>query len=111
MLTLKKKWFDMLLSGEKKEEYREIKPYYTSRFNNLWGKQAASGHNLKSIQFKNGYALDSPSFIAGCTMTKGEGKPEWGAEPGKCYYIIKIEEIYHAANINRTRSSFIPKQK
>ena len=30
MLTLpiKKKWFDMILSGEKKEEYREIKPYY-----------------------------------------------------------------------------------
>lgn len=34
MLTLpiKKKWFDMILSGEKKEEYREIKPYYDSRF-------------------------------------------------------------------------------
>ena len=31
MLTLpiKKKWFDMTLNGEKKEEYREIKPYYT----------------------------------------------------------------------------------
>ena len=29
MLTLpiKKKWFDMIVSGEKKEEYREIKPY------------------------------------------------------------------------------------
>ena len=29
MLTLpiKKKWFDMILSGEKKEEYREIKPF------------------------------------------------------------------------------------
>ena len=34
MLTLpiKKKWFDMIVSGEKKEEYREIKPYYDSRF-------------------------------------------------------------------------------
>ena len=27
-LTLKKKWFDLILSGEKKEEYREIKPYW-----------------------------------------------------------------------------------
>ena len=25
-LTLKKNWFDLILSGEKKEEYREIKP-------------------------------------------------------------------------------------
>lgn len=31
-LTLKKKWFDMVVSGEKKEEYREIKPYWIDRF-------------------------------------------------------------------------------
>ena len=30
-LTIKKKWFDMILSGEKKEEYREIKPYWNRR--------------------------------------------------------------------------------
>ena len=36
MLTLpiKKKWFGMILSGEKKEECREIKPYYILRFAN-----------------------------------------------------------------------------
>lgn len=28
-LVLKKRWFDMILSGEKKEEYREIKPDHT----------------------------------------------------------------------------------
>lgn len=31
ILPIKKKWFDMIVSGEKKEEYREIKPYYDSR--------------------------------------------------------------------------------
>lgn len=30
-ITLKKKWFDMILSGEKKEEYREIKEYWINR--------------------------------------------------------------------------------
>ena len=30
VLPIKKKWFDMILSGEKKEEYREIKRYYES---------------------------------------------------------------------------------
>ena len=36
MLTLmiEKKWFDMILSGEKTEEYRELKRYYDSRFRN-----------------------------------------------------------------------------
>lgn len=29
-LPIKKKWFDMI-SGEKKKEYREIKPYWTKR--------------------------------------------------------------------------------
>ena len=32
VLPIKKKWFDMIISGEKKEEYREIKPYYDIRF-------------------------------------------------------------------------------
>ncbi len=31
ILPIKKKWFDMIKKGEKKEEYREIKPYYDSR--------------------------------------------------------------------------------
>lgn len=30
-LNLTKKWFDMILSGEKKVEYREIKTYWFSR--------------------------------------------------------------------------------
>ena len=33
VLPIKKKWFDMIISGEKKEEYREIKPYYDKRRN------------------------------------------------------------------------------
>ena len=30
-LTLKKKWFDMIAAGIKKEEYREWKPYWFNR--------------------------------------------------------------------------------
>lgn len=53
MLTLpiKKKWFDMILSGEKKEEYREIKPYYDSRLDY---------QPSKDIIFRNGYSRKSP---------------------------------------------------
>lgn len=31
-LVLKHKWFDMIACGEKKEEYREIKPFWKNRF-------------------------------------------------------------------------------
>ena len=95
MLTLpiKKKWFDMILSGEKKEEYREIKPYYTTRFKNLWQGSLIGGEAKRKIMFRNGYSENSPSFIAECTLSKGTGKPEWGAVPNERYYVLKILEI------------------
>lgn len=105
MLTLpiKKKWFDMILSGEKKEEYREIKPYYTSRFINLFGLShisALSGPLIlgykppeREIRFRNGYSKKCPSLTARCTLGIGYGEEEWGAEPNKEYYVLKILEI------------------
>lgn len=101
MLTLpiKKKWFDMILSGEKKEEYREIKPYYTSR---LYGR--AYEHNVKrgfikecdtekEIILRNGYSSNSPSIKCKVLITKGYGKEEWGAEPNKMYYVLRILSV------------------
>jgi len=113
MLTLpiKKKWFDMILSGEKKEEYREIKPYYTSRLANLFcvytthseyhsqnmknflQSEYAKKNICEEIMFRNGYSENSLSFIAKCTLSAGTGKEEWGAEKGKKYFILTIQEI------------------
>lgn len=104
MLTLpiKKKWFDMILSGEKKEEYRKIKAYYAKRFWNLW-----SGCNilkpvdgLREIRFRNGYAKDSPSFVAWCTLAIGTGKEEWGAEKDKEYFVLTIHRILRKDGLN-----------
>lgn len=95
MLTLpiKKKWFDMILSGEKKEEYREIKPYYTSRFQKLWRGSLIGGKAERKIMFRNGYSSKSPSFIATCTIKVDTGREEWGAEPNKQYYVLTINSI------------------
>lgn len=51
-LTLMKKWFDEILSGIKKIEYREIKPYWTKRLFN------ENGNLIKydTIIFSNGYS-------------------------------------------------------
>lgn len=86
ILPIKKKWFDMIVSGEKKEEYREIKPYYDSRFKKTFG---ISGQ----IIFRNGYSKNSPEVVCKCTLRIGEGKPEWGARPGKAYYVLQIQKI------------------
>ena len=105
MLTLpiKKKWFDMIKSGEKKEEYREIKSYYTSRFSrnlptsdyeiyetNLKGKTLLSSF---PVIFRNGYSKSSPSIKCFVALKISYGKEEWGAEPNKLYYVLKILNV------------------
>lgn len=94
MLTLpiQKKWFDMILSGEKKEEYRSITPYYETRFRNVWGYPAYWGEPHQ-IKFRNGYNANSPFFVANCTLNIKTGNPEWGAEKDVKYYTLKITEI------------------
>ena len=106
ILPIKKKWFDMILSGEKKEEYREIKPYYTSRFINALGRnglvqaEEAKRLLLKSLDekqfellFRNGYSSSSPTFSAVCHLKVGAGKEKWGAVAGVEYYVLKIDRI------------------
>ena len=92
-LSIQKKWYDMILSGEKKEEYREIKPYYDARFLHAWQGSLIGGSAPRQIRFRNGYSADSPSFVATCILDVGEGKPEWGAEPGKQYYRLHIVDV------------------
>ena len=88
MLTLpiKQKWFDMIASGFKKEEYREITPYYEARL----GKYMDDG--LFRIILRAGYRKDSPKLNCLVRGRKGTGRPEWGAEPGKEYFVLRIYE-------------------
>ena len=98
ILPIKKKWFDMILSGEKKEEYRDLKPYYDKRFSKYFNCDDYSGyffinyHSKKPIIFRNGYFINSPQIKCLCSLDVGYGKKEWGAEEGKVYYILKILE-------------------
>jgi len=84
-LTLKKKWYDMIASGEKKEEYREPKPYWQTRLENK---------DFDVIQFRNGYAKDAPTMVVGFLgMDYGLGNPEWGGGI-KPVYILKLGEVF-----------------
>ena len=55
-LTLKKKWFNLIVSGEKTVEYREFKPYWEKRLLDAFGNIK----KFEEIYFKNGYARDAP---------------------------------------------------
>lgn len=84
-LTLKKQWFDMILSGEKKEEYRAIKPYWEKRLLNK---------EYDIVNFRNGYGKSAPQFTAKIKNIRiKEGKEEWGAVPREKYFVIELSDI------------------
>lgn len=56
-LTLKKKWFDLIASGQKKLEFRENKPYWACRLLDKNG----NGRHFDIVRFKNGYGPNVPT--------------------------------------------------
>lgn len=93
-LTVKKRWFDLIASGEKKEEYREVKPYWFERLVFEHNKVFAycTGYTYKSrlfrnegvdhicrnkqsmfgfkpfdfVEIKNGYSKNAPTVLVEC---------------------------------------------
>ena len=94
VLPIKMKWFDMIKSGEKKEEYREIKPYYDKRL----GYLAEGTGEIAIILLRNGYSYKSPTMKCKVSVSIDTGYEGWGAEPNINYYVIKILEILEVAN-------------
>lgn len=82
ILPIKKKWFDMIACGVKQEEYRGINPYYTKRFGFISKVKGEKVFQVNTkIFLKNGYSKISPTLKCYVQITKGYGKPEWGAKP------------------------------
>lgn len=91
-LTLKKKWFDMIASGVKREEYREMKPYWNKRL--MCAKKP-----YDKILFRNGYGRNAPRLLIEFTrMESGLGIVEWGAPEAQEVFILKLGAIL-AANV------------
>lgn len=94
MLTLpiKKKWFDMIKSGVKKEEYRTRNDYYYTRFKKIIDN--IENGKEQYILLRNGYSSKSPTLkIKVDNILIGGGRKEWGyIGPDMCF-IIKIGEV------------------
>jgi hypothetical protein len=84
-LTLKKKWFDMIASGEKCEEYRTPSKWILSRL---------EGKEYDVLEFKNGYGPNVPTmqveFLGWHHFT---GRPEWGFEGWKPVVVIQLGRV------------------
>lgn len=102
VLPLKRKWFDMIKSGEKKEEYREFNEFWNKRL--LWTNKYPEERREKfngflifdTLVFTLGYPkaddMERRLVFKNPRIRIGDGRPEWGAEPGKLYFVITWEE-------------------
>lgn len=93
-LSLKAKWYEMIESGVKTEEYREIKPYWCKR---IVGENTISVSGVlmekyeylfTHVKFSYGYTKRTMTFEIE-SITIGKGNPEWGA-PTEDVFIIKL---------------------
>ena len=119
ILTIKRKWLEMIRSGEKKEEYRALSPYYATRFNRFLGLEliyasqaqvestlrAAGSVPFKDIILRAGYSLSAPAtMISSGYITISTGRPEWGATEGEEYYVLHIEKLEDLLTDEKSRT-------
>ena len=99
-LVLKRRWYDMIASGEKWEEYRDVKPFYTSRIRNWIKKTELPGISITVVAFSLGrtrptmffHAYSWPLGVCCAEIHKRMyPHPEWG-EPETPHYVIALCE-------------------
>lgn len=92
-LTIKKKWFDMILSGEKTEDYREITPYWNVRI---------LGKKFDAVLIRNGYKKDAPEILVELQkIVMRCGCEEWGAKKNIKYHVVKLGKILKVKNVSK----------
>ena len=114
-LSIKVCWYDMIESGEKKEEYRDFSPYYANRllygcnlgvkaywetiFANAqtkpWFKPDMllsdyGSRHYDAVRFHRGHGSPATMLLEYEGIEIGKGKPEWGAPEDKDVFIIKL---------------------
>lgn len=96
-LPLKALWYEMIESGIKKEEYREVKSYWSKRllgfnqplFSHRYGLVNCNQKGYSHVRFRYGYTKRTVLFKID-EIIIGRGNPVWGAPTDKDVYIIKI---------------------
>ena len=98
-LVLKGKWYDMIASGEKTEEYREMKQYWLKRILGvstpslpvltLIALQISKQTKYERVCFHRGYTNRTMIFEIK-DISVGKGKAPWGAPVDKKVIIIKL---------------------
>lgn len=131
-LTLRRKWFDMILRGEKLDEYREIKVSWVRRLMRsldvdsvfcpeYWEEAATAMLNdttkeehfdiqfreFDAIEFYRGapyFGQELPRMLVECRgISTGFGRPELGAPENRRVFILKLGRLIETHNCDNLR--------
>lgn len=104
-LTLKKKWFDLIASGSKIIEYREINDYWRRRLiDNIYVAGATPDFkDFDEIHFRNGYRKEAPfmrvRWVGIISINSKYHKPDNSEKLKGMQFAIFIGEILEARNL------------
>lgn len=108
-MTLKREWFDAIFFGDKREEYREIKPYWIKRLVEnhqeyyhptmplLGSLYLQSPLWADNIRFRNGYQKDAREFtIKWKSLRIDTANPKWvpsGTPSYQRFLVLELGDI------------------
>lgn len=91
-LSLTYHWYDEIASGRKKEEYRDITPFWKSRLEQAFdGKTTFKKYD--AIRFRRGRYGKTTMLVECRSIYVGYGRPELGAPEDKEVYILDLGKI------------------
>jgi hypothetical protein len=82
----------MIASGEKKEEYRDDKPFWRKRIANVNNKAYTGCDKPIVVAFSRGYKKQDMFYVVDRILyADGSNHPVWG-EPETPHYVIQLGE-------------------
>lgn len=111
-LSLKTHWFEMTKTGVKKEDYRDLTPFWYARLCLYDGKKqpisfwefaprnsfsfdtnkvsfVEFGNNIMTLGYPKSTDTERILKIEHKGIEIGTGTPDWGAIEGKLYFVVK----------------------
>ena len=105
-LTIRRKWLDMIASGEKREEYRRADNRQVARAWSRWFNGLSSSG---VAVFRAGYTMRSAAVVvelAGMTLRGARNvlHPEWGEERGVARFVLELGRVLRVGDYADART-------
>lgn len=94
-LTIKRCWFDMIASGQKREEYRSLD---NKKVGDKFVYRSGWSKGAQVMVLRNGYSMGSPALavrVYGIILRNGDDSvhPEWGEPTDRTHFVIMLGDV------------------